>query len=116
MPAYAYEIPAKLKTDLSVSHAGWDDDSEDKQQGEATSDLDINSNPRQFFTGGATYEQHYDAQQLNVHRYAAALSIMHKNGIEISQSKFSCFVTSVLRPNRTHTHTHTRTHTMHTGK
>ena len=59
----------------------------DKQTGEAEA-MNINKDAGQFFTGKATFEQHYDAQQENKERYAAALTVMHRNGVEISPSKF----------------------------
>ena len=61
----------------------------DKQTSE-TEAMDINRDACQFFTGKATFEQHYGAQQENKERYAAALTVMHRNGVEISQSKCVC--------------------------
>ena len=59
----------------------------DNQTGEAEA-MDIQRDAGQFFTGKATFEQHYDAQRENKERYAAALTVMHRNGVEISPSKF----------------------------
>ena len=72
----------------SISATG-NSDELDKQTSE-TEAMDINRDACQFFTGKATFEQHYDAQQENKERYAAALTVMHRNGVEISQSKCVC--------------------------
>ena len=58
----------------------------DKQTSEAEA-MDINKDACQFFTGKATFEQHHDAQQENKEKYTAALTVLYRNGVEISQSK-----------------------------
>lgn len=72
--------------DPTAAAAETDEWAVEKQTSESEA-LDINKDPRQYFTGKATFEQHYNAQQENKERYVAALTVMHKNGVEISQSK-----------------------------
>ncbi len=67
---------------------GWDDDFGKKVGGEDAESLDIDRDPQSFFTtgGATTFQHHYDAQQRNANRYVAALCVLHKNSVEISQS------------------------------
>ena len=48
--------------------------------------LDINTDARQFFTGTASFEAHHNAQETNKTRYAAALTVMTRSGVEVAQS------------------------------
>lgn len=65
----------------------------DKPQMEVEKDLDINGEVKDFFIGQASFEQHYNGQEINRTRYAAALAVCMETGVEISQSEcsFNCF-------------------------
>ncbi len=58
-----------------------------EEQQEKAEDLDINKDVKGFFVETALFEQHFDAQEQNRNRYAAAVAVLEKNGVEISQSK-----------------------------
>ncbi|XP_064628385.1 uncharacterized protein LOC135487986 [Lineus longissimus] len=49
-------------------------------------DLDINKDVKGFFVGTASPELHYEAQEENRFRYAAAMCLMDELGIEMSQN------------------------------
>ena len=49
---------------------------------------DISSDPKGLFTGTASTEQHLEAQKENPGRYAAALAVLIKNKVQITQSKY----------------------------
>ena len=50
--------------------------------------LDINKDDvTKFFIGTASFDQHYNAQNTNKVRYAAAIDVLDKNGVDISQSE-----------------------------
>lgn len=58
----------------------------DKPQMEVEKDLDINGEVKDFFIGQASFEQHYNGQEINRTRYAAALAVCMETGVEISQN------------------------------
>ena len=56
---------------------------------EAAKNVDIETNPKDFFVGVVSTEEHMKAQEKNRPRYAAALAVLQKNGVAIAQSKFN---------------------------
>ena len=48
---------------------------------------DINGDVTPLFVGTASFDEHYKAQDENRSRYAAAISALESNGVDISQSK-----------------------------
>lgn len=50
-------------------------------------DLDVDKNVSAFFTGDVSVEQHIQGQEKNRDRYAAAMVVLEKNGVEIAESK-----------------------------
>ena len=50
---------------------------------------DIETNPKEFFVGVVSTEEHMKAQEKNRPRYAAALAVLQKNGVAIAQSKLN---------------------------
>lgn len=44
-------------------------------------------NVKSYFMGNVSFEQHYQAQEENRDRYAAAVATMIENGVDIVQSK-----------------------------
>ena len=61
--------------------------------------LDINTDARQFFTGTASFEAHHDAQETNKTRYAAALTVMTRSGVEVAQSMWSSVINELFELN-----------------
>ena len=53
--------------------------------------LSIETDLRGFFVGTASFDKHFDAQESNKTRYVAGMTVLNKNGVEISQSKFKNF-------------------------
>ena len=51
--------------------------------------VDIETNPKEFFVGVVSTEEHMKAQEKNRPRYAAALAVLQKNGVAIAQSKLN---------------------------
>ncbi|XP_033744996.1 uncharacterized protein LOC117330667 [Pecten maximus] len=49
----------------------------------APEDLDVNKNASSYFMGNVTFDQHFKGQEANRDRYAAAMDVMVKNGVEI---------------------------------
>ena len=62
--------------------------------------VDIDAQPKEFFVGVVSSEEHMKAQEQNRPRYAASLAVLQKNGVVIAQSKLNITLTvySVMSP------------------
>lgn len=50
-------------------------------------DINLETNPQDYFTGNVTVEQHYNGQNENRERYAATMAVLQENGVDVAQSK-----------------------------
>ena len=55
---------------------------------EMATDLDIEDNPRDYFMGNVTFDEHYKAQCKDKDMYAASIAVMLRSGYELPASKF----------------------------
>ncbi|XP_071114112.1 uncharacterized protein [Haliotis cracherodii] len=56
------------------------------EQGSAPEQLDIETRPKDFFTGTASVAQHIQGQTDNLDRYAATMAVLRKSGVAVAQN------------------------------
>ena len=74
----------------------WEISAADKAISQDDTKYDINTDVTPLFTGTASFDEHYKAQAENRSRYAAAISALESNGVELSQSKHLLIATFKL--------------------
>lgn len=70
----------------SAQSANTDDWGVTQEGAQQVATLSVEDNLREYFTGTASFQQHYDAQDVNRPRYAAGMAVLEQNGVEINQS------------------------------
>ncbi|XP_046353942.2 uncharacterized protein LOC124133554 [Haliotis rufescens] len=56
------------------------------EEGSAPEQLDIETRPKDFFTGTASVAQHIKGQTDNLDRYAATMAVLRKSGVAVAQN------------------------------
>ncbi|XP_061176627.1 uncharacterized protein LOC133185443 [Saccostrea echinata] len=49
-------------------------------------EVNLETNPQEYFTSNITVEQHYNGQNENRVRYSAAMAVLQENGVEVAQN------------------------------
>ncbi|XP_052787806.1 uncharacterized protein LOC128222742 [Mya arenaria] len=60
--------------------------SKDKTEEGPKQELDVDKNVTSYFVGSVSTDEHFEAQSKNRDRYAAAMAVLQKNGVDIAQN------------------------------